>query len=87
VRSIVGGEDQLYYPTAALVLEIISPGDETCAKLPFYAAHEVDEVLIVDPQERRDRWLGLIAHEYQPIEASRLIELGPDALDARIDWP
>jgi hypothetical protein len=29
------------------VIEIVSPGDESWDKLPFYAAHEVDEALIV----------------------------------------
>ena len=43
-------EDRVYYPTAALVAEIVSPDDETWKKLEFYAAHEVDELLIVDPQ-------------------------------------
>ncbi len=81
------GADQLYYPTAALVLEIVSPGDESWAKLDFYAAHGVDELLIVDPQERRVHWLALREREYRPIEQSALIALGPVELAARIDWP
>jgi Uma2 family endonuclease len=81
------GPDAVYIPTAALVLEIVSPGDETHAKLPFYAAHQVDELLIVDPRERRVRWLGLTADGYEPIDKSRLIKLGPDELATRIDWP
>jgi hypothetical protein len=42
-----------WLPTAALVVEIVSPEDETWEKLPFYAAHDVDEVQIVDPAERK----------------------------------
>ncbi len=42
-----------------MVVEIPSPGDETWHKLPFYAAHDVDEVLIVDPAEQTVTWLGL----------------------------
>jgi len=45
-----------YAPSAALILEIVSPGDETRDKLPFYAAHQVDELLIVDPQKRTVDW-------------------------------
>jgi Uma2 family endonuclease len=30
--------DRVFYPTAALVIEIVSPGDESWDKLPFYAA-------------------------------------------------
>lgn len=76
-----------WYSTAALVLEIVSPGDESWAKLPFYAAHEVDEVLIVDPEKRTVDWLGLTDGEYRPIERSGLIDLGPNGLAERIDWP
>jgi Uma2 family endonuclease len=69
--------DRVWYPTAAMVLEIVSPGDETYAKLPFYAAHQVYEVMIVDPDGPRVRWLGLVGAMYEPIQASRLIDLGP----------
>jgi Uma2 family endonuclease len=34
---------------AVLVVEILSPGDETYDKLDWYAAGGVDEVLVVDP--------------------------------------
>ena len=43
----------VYLPTAAVVVEVVSPRDETYAKLPFYAARGVDEVLVVDPALRR----------------------------------
>jgi hypothetical protein len=36
------GPDEVYVPTAALVVEIISPDDNTWEKLGFYAAHGVD---------------------------------------------
>ncbi len=90
------GPDELYVPTASLVVEILSPGDETMAKLPFYAAHNVDEVLIVDPEGRSVQWLGLTKGQaggegrqasYEPIERSSLIALGPAELEGRLDWP
>ena len=46
------GAAGVWHATAALVVEILSPGDESLQKLPFYAAHHVDEVLLVDPAER-----------------------------------
>ena len=73
--------------TAPLVVEIVSPGDETWDKLPFYAAHRVDELLIVDPQQRSVSWLALQEGEYRPVERSRLIELGTNDLQERLDWP
>lgn len=79
--------DAVYLPTAALVLEIVSPGDETWEKLDFYAAHEVDELLIVDPQTRTIDWLSLAGDDYKPIQRSAFIDYGPAELSERIDWP
>ncbi len=80
--------DAVYLPTAALVVEIVSPNDDTWKKLPFYAERGVDELLIVDPRERRVHWLALQSSgEYQPVEQSGLIALGPAALGEQIDWP
>jgi hypothetical protein len=76
-----------WLPTAALVVEILSPGDETWQKLPFYASHGVDELLIVDPEKCEVHWLALAGAAYQPLERSGLIELGPEALTQQIDWP
>lgn len=84
-ERIAGVADRVWHSTAAMALEIVSPGDETRQKLPFYASPGVDEVVIVDLQERRGHWLGLADEKDQPVTASGLIGLGPDA--ARIDWP
>lgn len=81
------GAAAMWHPTAALIVEIVSPGDETWEKLPFYAAYEVDEVLIADPQKQRVDWLALERGVYRRVERSGLIELGPAQLCERIDWP
>ena len=83
-RPGVGG---VWHPTAALVIEIVSPGDETWDKLAFYAAHHVDEILITDPPARAVNWLVLSGDGYRPIGRSRLVELGVDQLAGQIDWP
>jgi Uma2 family endonuclease len=68
-----------YAPTAALVVEILSPGDETWEKLSFYAAHGVGRAV---------HWLALDPHgAYQAVEHSRLIDLGAAQLTERLDWP
>lgn len=74
-------------PTAALCLEIVSPGDESWEKIPFYAAHHIDELLIVDPAKRTVDWLALEQGDYRPVDRSRLIDLGPTQLAEAIDWP
>jgi hypothetical protein len=81
------GAAGVWHGTAAAVVEILSPDDETWQKLPFYAAHDVDEVVIVDPIERTVAWLGLRDGAYHPIQRSGLIELGPAELAEQIDWP
>ena len=81
------GAGGTWHPTAALVVEIVSPGDETWQKLPFYAKQRVEEVLIVDPQERTISWLALRGDQYLPVERSSLIALGSAALAEQIDWP
>jgi Uma2 family endonuclease len=77
----------VWHATAALAIEIVSPNDESWDKLGFYAAHDVDEVLIVDPATHKVDWLALVGDEYRPIEQSGLIDLGPSALAEQIDWP
>ncbi|HYB27981.1 MAG TPA: Uma2 family endonuclease [Solirubrobacteraceae bacterium] len=86
-RARPGSED-VYLPTAALVVEIVSSDDQTWEKLDFYAAHGVDELLIVDPGERKVDWLGLQPDgQYRPVKRSTLIALGPEELAERVDWP
>ena len=94
-----GREPATWHPTAALAVEIVSPGDETWAKLPFYAAHHVQELLILDPATHSIDWLTLNPREqqaqaqteqpndYRPIEHSDLIDLSIADLAERIDWP
>jgi Uma2 family endonuclease len=81
------GPDEMYYDTVVLVIEVVSPGDESWEKLPFYAAHNVDELLFVDPEKRTVDWLGLADGEYKAIERSSLIDLGPTGLARQVDWP
>jgi Uma2 family endonuclease len=76
-----------WLPTAELVVEIVSPGDQTERKLPHYAAHGVKEVVIVDPGTRSVRWLALREGEYRPVQRSAVIDLAPDQLAAAVDWP
>jgi Uma2 family endonuclease len=84
-------EPATWHPTAALAVEIVSPGDASWDKLPFYAAHNVEELLIVDPATRSIDWLALNREEdgepYRAIERSGLIDLGVIDLAERIDWP
>ena len=77
----------VYQSTAALVIEVVSPADKSWEKFDFYAAHSVDEVLIIDREEHRVHWFALQDGEYKPVQRSALIDLGPSDLAEQIDWP
>jgi Uma2 family endonuclease len=53
-----------------LVVEILSPGDETYEKLPFYASLGVREVLVASPDTR--------AVELYVLRGARYVQLSPD---------
>jgi len=76
-----------WFPTAALVVEIVSPDDESWAKLPFYAAHDVDEVVIADARDQSLAWLRLDAGEYRTVERSVLLDVDVAEFATQIDWP
>jgi Uma2 family endonuclease len=82
-----GRPSAVFIPTAAVVVEIVSPGDETWQKLDFYAAHSVDELLIADPAKRSVTWLILHAGRYVEAEYSPLLGVSAAELTAQIDWP
>lgn len=80
--------NRVYAPTAALVVEIISPGDDTPKKVPFYARHGVEELVVVDPQRQSVEWLALGPDgAYAPVGRSGLIDLSGAELAESIDWP
>lgn len=82
-----GSPDHLYFPTAAVVIEVLSPDDETFAKFDFYARHSVDELWVVDPLERTVRIWALTDAAYEQVEASGLLGLTSAGVTGYIDWP
>ncbi|MFP5346814.1 MAG: Uma2 family endonuclease [Actinomycetes bacterium] len=76
-----------YMPTAALVVEVLSPGDETFAKLGFYAAHGVEEVWVVDPLARSVRIWQLRHGALTETGASALLSLTARSVAQSLQWP
>jgi hypothetical protein len=76
-----------FVPTAAVVVEIASPGDETWNKIDFYAAHSVDELLIADPLKRSVTWMVLDGDRYTMQDSSHLLGISSADLTTQIDWP
>ncbi len=77
----------VWLPTAAVVIEIESPDDETWDKLDFYAGHVVDELLIVSAETHSVIWLALAEGRYESVEESRLLGPASRTLADRIEWP
>jgi Uma2 family endonuclease len=81
-----GGLD-VWNPTAAIVVEVVSPGDESRQKLGFYLGVGVEEVLIIDPDTRTVEWFARVADAFEPTAGSVLLGITAADLAARIDWP
>ncbi len=77
----------VYVATAAVVLEVVSPDDETFAKFDFYAAHAVDELLVADPDARTVRCWHLVDGAYVEQAASVLLDVAMATLVAEVNWP
>jgi Uma2 family endonuclease len=73
--------------TVAIVVEIVSPGDETYDKFGFYFDHGVDEILVVDGTPGAIEWYGRGERSFERRGASNLLSLTEDELTAEIDWP
>ena len=77
----------VFVPTAAVVIEVASPHDESWEKLDFYARRSVDEVVIVAGETRTVTWMRLEDGEYVEADHSGLLGEESRDLAARIDWP
>ena len=76
-----------WVPTAAIVVEILSPDDETFDKFGFYAAAGVDELIIVDPAERLIRCFRRDGDGYAEAARSDLLGVSSPELTTRLNWP
>jgi Uma2 family endonuclease len=70
-----------------LVVEVVSPDDETWEKFDFYGRHGVEEIGVADPNERLLRWFDLAGERYEETDTSRMLEITTAELSSRIDWP
>lgn len=74
--------------TAAIVVEIVSPDDETYEKFAFYGAHGVDEIIVADPSAHAvTMWRRTSAGGYQMEAFSTLLNLRAAEVVAAISWP
>ncbi|HEY4378048.1 MAG TPA: Uma2 family endonuclease [Acidimicrobiales bacterium] len=77
----------VWHPTAALVVEILSPHDESLDKLSFYLDHGVEEVVLVDPAVRKVTWLAATDGTYVEVDRSTVLDELTADIAAGIVWP
>lgn len=77
----------VWVPTAAIVVEVVSPDDETWAKFDFYAAHTVDEICTADPIAGQLQWFIRGGASYGEAEASSLLGVTVPDLAREVQWP
>ena len=76
-----------WVPTAAIVVEIVSPDDETYDKFGFYADHGVEELFVVDADSRVLKMWRLTPDGYAETAHSALLAVTAADLAAAISWP
>lgn len=64
-----------YVATAALVVEVISPDDESYAKLDHYAQHGVTELIYLSPEQNDVQLRRLTAGTYRSVERLAVVDL------------
>ena len=75
----------VYVSSATVVVEILSPNDETFAKFDFYARHGVQEVIVVDPDRSEFHCYALPSGDRLP--RSEVLDVDMSELTDAIDWP
>jgi Uma2 family endonuclease len=78
---------QTYNPTAEIVIEIVSPDDESRKKFDFYFRVGVKEVGIVEPTLRTVEWYVRGDDGLAPEGGSQLLGISAAELVEQIDWP
>lgn len=77
-----------WVPTAAIVVEIVSPDDETYEKFGYYADRGVEELIVVDPSvQTLALWRRTADCSYEEQPASVLLRVTAADLIAAISWP
>ncbi len=84
--GLLPGPLGVWHDTAVVVVEVLSPEDETFAKLDFYTAHGVQELLVADWRTRTIRCFAMQEGQ-QERDRSEVLEATMAELEEAIDWP
>lgn len=83
-----GSPEGVRFDTAAIVVEVRSPYDESLQKFGFYAAHEVDEVLIIDLVTDTVSWhrRNHAGDGYDEVSGSKLLSITSAQIAAELGF-
>jgi len=84
--GLLPGPMGVWHDTALLVVEVLSPDDMTFEKFDFYTGRGVQELLVVDWQERSVRCFAMQEEQAERAN-SELLDMTTAELAAAIDWP
>jgi Uma2 family endonuclease len=76
----------VWLDTAAIVVEVRSPDDETFDKFAFYAAHGVDEILVADLTSRTVTWFGRRDATFVKCAKSTILDVSSSDIATQLDW-
>jgi Uma2 family endonuclease len=76
----------VFVPSAAIVVEILSPDDETLQKFDFYAGHGVDEIFVVNGLHRSVTIFCRRETLYVEVSESALLGVAAATIAAEVDW-
>ena len=79
--------DVIWVPSAAMMVEVRSPGDETYEEFAFYHARGVEEILVADLADRELRLFARGALEFTSVEASAVLGADLARIAQGISWP
>jgi Uma2 family endonuclease len=81
-----GRPSGVWHDTAAMVVEVRSPDDETYDKFEFYFEHDVEEVLVTDLVTYEVQWYRRGAKAFVTTEASDLLGLTEHEVRDALRW-
>jgi Uma2 family endonuclease len=84
--GLLPGPLGVWHDSAVLVVEVVSPDDETFAKLDFYTEHGVHELVVADWRERSIRVFALQEGQAER-DRSQVLDMTTAEIEAAIDWP
>ena len=81
-----GRPDEVFLATASVVVEVRSPGDETYEKFGFYADHQVDEIVVLEPDDDSVRWFALADGDYVEVDRSAVLTVDVADIESQLAW-